>query len=160
MALDVAVPTPPDITNRGVPGTFDVDAVAGSDQNLRRDELEGILRAGAWRQGFEEWAQYSDLSATAVELAVELGLFRALDFFWDFEARRLRYVVPAVPETWDDRAGPEGIPASTLQEELDDLARTVSEIIATDYVDWGEAEAKDLVWGVETFGQVPTEEEE
>ena len=159
MTLDVAVPTPPDITNRGVPETFDMDAVAGSDQNLRRDELEEVLGEGAWQEGFDEWAQYSDLSEVDVELAVELGLFRALDFFWDFETDRLRYVVPAVPETWDDRAGPDGIPAVTLQEELDDLARTVSEIIATDYVDWGDAEAEDLVWGVETFGQVPTEEE-
>jgi len=160
MALDVALPTPPDITNRGVPEKFDVDVLAGSDLDLRREELEAVLRDGAWREGFEEWAQYTDLSERDAELAEELGLFRALDFFWDFETDRLRYVVPAVPEAWDDRAGSDGVPTSTLQEELDDLGRTVSEIVATDYVDWGEGESSDLVWGVESFGQVPTAEGE
>jgi hypothetical protein len=160
MALDVAVPTPPDITNRTVPEMVNLDALPGSDLDLRRAELERILREGAWREGFEEWAQYTDLSEADVGVAVELGLFRGLDFFWDGEAERLRYVVPAVPEEWDERTGPDGVPASRLQEELDELAQTVSESIATDYVAWGEAESSDLVWGVETFGQVPTVERE
>lgn len=157
MALDASVPTQPDLTNRGLPAALDPGADSG---NLHRAELEAVLADGAWREGVAEWAQYTELNPADVELAEALGLFRSLDFYWDDVADRLRYVVPAVPEDWDDRAGSEGVSRAILQEELDGLGRTVAEIIATDYVDWGEGEPADLVWGVEAYGQVFTGERE
>ena len=153
MAIDTTVPTPPDLTNRPTPD----DLQEASDLDLRRRDLEGILGEGAWQEAVDEWAQYTDCTAADVERAEELGLFRALDFYWEAEADRLRYVAPAVPEEWVE-ADEDRLDATFLQEELDDLGRLVAETIARDYVDWGESEAADLVWGVDTFGQVPTDE--
>jgi hypothetical protein len=160
MAPDVDLPTPPDLTNRGIPDELDADEGVVGERDLHRAELERVLDEGAWREGFEEWAEYTDLSETDVQQAEAVGLFRALDLFWDPDAERLRYQVPEVPGDWDDRVGGEGSPASTVQQELDELGRTVAETIATDYVDWGAAEPADLVWSVQTFGQVPTRERE
>ncbi|MFB6153903.1 MAG: hypothetical protein ABEJ27_06590 [Halodesulfurarchaeum sp.] len=156
MALDVDVPTPPDLTNRGLPPGLSIAETAGDVQDLRRGELESVLGEGAWREAFEEWAQYTDLSATDIEHATTIGLFRAFDFFWDPDARRLRYVTPAIPEDWTDA---EAVSApDVVQAELDDFGRTVAETITSGYIDWGEA-SSDLVWGVDSFGQVPTGEE-
>lgn len=157
MTSDIELPTPPDLTNRGTPVDLDLDETDPLETDLRREELEEILLDGAWREGFEEWAQYTTVSDSDVRLAADLGLFHAFDFFWDFDMGRLRYVTPAVPVDWDDRPD-SGVSASTLQTELDDLGRAVAETIAAEYVDWGEEESSDLVWGVETFGQVPPEE--
>lgn len=156
MALDPPAPTPPDITNRGLPAALEADA--GDD--LRRDDIEEILLDGAWQEAVDEWEQYTDLSASDIELAEERGLFHGLDFFWDGNAGRLRYVVPRVPEEWDSLAGPDGIDAGILQTELDDLGRIVAETIMTDYVDWGDGESSDFVWDVPSFGQMPTGEGE
>ncbi|WP_340101442.1 hypothetical protein [Salinibaculum salinum] len=159
MVIDVDVPTPPDITNRGIPDTVDSDAVT-SEISLRREELEKILRQNAWQEGFEEWWQYTDLSEADIQWAEELSLFHAFDFFWDSEAGRLRYVTPAVPDEWGDDAEEAVSPASVVQSELGELGDTVAETIATNYVDWGERELSDPVWSVDSFGQVPTRDEE
>lgn len=136
MALDVDVPTPPDLTNRGVPAELaDSEAVTG-EGDLRREELEAALDESAWTEGFNEWAHYTDLTETDVRVADEAGLFRELDFFYDPDAERLRYVVPAVPGDWDTRVGDDGSSAGTVANELDDLGRTVAETVALDYVDW------------------------
>jgi hypothetical protein len=153
MAIDTTVPRPPDLTNRPTPA----DLQEASEVDVRRREIDGILGEGAWQEALDEWAQYTDCTAADVERAEALGLFRALDFYWDAEADRLRYVVPAVPDEWAE-ADEDCLDATSLQEELDDLGHLVAETIARDYVDWGEAEAGDLVWGVDTFGQVPTDE--
>ena len=159
MVIDVDVPTPPDITNRGIPDAIDADNVT-SESDLRREELEQILRNNAWQEGFEEWWQYTDLSEEDIQRAVELDLFHAFDFFWDNETRRLRYVTPAVPGEWDDDDTETVSTASVVQSELDDLGHIVAETMTTNYVDWGDIELSDPVWSVETFGQVPTREEE
>lgn len=157
MNQDIDVPVPPDITNRGLPEQFDADEPV-DESDLRRGDLESVLRSGAWREGFDEWAQYTELDRSDVDDAHRLGLFGAFDFYWDGDGERLRYVVPEVPESWDERADEASVTRTILQGELDDLGRTVAETIATDYVDWGDEERDDLVWGVESFGQVPTEE--
>jgi hypothetical protein len=189
MALDVDLPTPPDLTNRGLPDAPDAESVstggdgpesvsagedgpesvsAGEDgpesvapeeADLRRAELEYALGDGAWREGFAEWAEYTDLSAADVRLAETLNLFRALDLFWDAGAERLRYRGPAIPTDWDDRVGDEGSPAALVRSELDDLGRTVAETIVADYVDWGTAAPVDMVWVAETFDETPPGEE-
>jgi len=156
MDLDTEVPTPPDLTNRGLPADFEFADGLSDASDLRREDLEEILRDGAWQAAFEEWAQYTDLGASDVEYAADLGLFKAFDFFWDPDAGRLRYVTPAVPADWD---GPDRQPRNIVQADLDDLGRAVAETIMAEYVDWGSDESDDLVWGVETFGQVPTGEE-
>lgn len=160
MASDIDVPTPPDVTNRGTPAQFADETAPRRELDLRRADIEAILEEGAWRDGFDEWAQYTDLEKADVAQAEELGLFRAVDFYWDFEAGRLRYVVPAVPAEWDERAGDDRTSASALQGDLDDLARTVAETIASDYVDWGEAGPSDLVSSADGYGQVPDEADE
>lgn len=156
MALDIDVPSPPDLTNRGDSAQFDPVNAAGSAVDQRRQELESILRDGAWLEAWEEWAQYTDLSEADVERAEEMGLFGSFDFFWDTEDDRLRYVTPTVPDEWDDRTGAGDVSASIARTELADLGRTVAETIASHYVDWGTGEPSDIVWSVDTFGQSPT----
>jgi len=159
MTLDIDVPTPPDVTNRGVPDAIDAAEVPGSEMTLRREEIEQALRDGAWREGFEQWAGFTDLTEGDVRRADEAELFRSFDFYWDPTEERLRYVTPAVPTDWDDRVDG-GTSGTILQSELDDLGRTVAETIVEDYVDLGDGEPVDLVWSVETFGQIQPGEEE
>lgn len=156
--MDYEVPTPPDLTNRPVPTVIDPDAVE-SAVDLRRDELEAILREGAWQEAFDEWAEYTDLTEADLRRAADLDLFQAFDFFWDGEAERLRYETPAIPADWGGVVGESLTPAGVVGTELDDLGRIVAETIASRYVDWGSEEPADLVWSVDTFGQVPTGEE-
>jgi hypothetical protein len=158
MATDIEVPTPPDITNRGIPDSID-SAMVTSEIDLRREELEQILRQNAWQEGFEEWWHYSDLSEADIERVRELQLFRAFDFFWDSEAGRLRYVSPAIPDEWDGHTEGTLSPASTVQSELADLGDIVSETITSDYLDWGDTTLSDPVWSRDSFGQVPTRDQ-
>lgn len=53
MAVDVDIPYPPDLTNRGTPSSLDTESL-DSPSDLRREELEGLLRDGAWRESFAE----------------------------------------------------------------------------------------------------------
>ena len=153
MGLDVDIPEPPQLSNRGVPSEF--EAVGGAG-DLRRDELEGVLDAGAWNEAFEEWAEYTDLTAEEFAIAQSLGLVEELDVFWDPTDARLRVEVPAVPEDWADRVDeappdPAGL-AWKLEYELADLGETLLEMLEDGYVDWGSEESEDVVWSEETFG--------
>jgi hypothetical protein len=158
MPRDLDVPTPPDLTTRGTPPQFEDEDAPASELDLRREELEALLAEGAWRDGFDEWAQDTDLRGLDVMTADDLGLFRSMDFYWDDDAEGLRYVPPPVPEDWDERAGKGAVSASTLQGELDDLGRTVAETVAMDYTDWGAADPEEVVWKVED-GEAALEDE-
>lgn len=156
MSFDVEVPEPPELTNRGAPADFEAVEVEGGAADFRRGELESILRSGAWREAFEEWAQYTDLTATEIEVLADLGLFEAIDVFWDPGEERLRAAAPRLPP--DVESLPSAIDEqdrSSFDTALMDLAEVLVELLASEYVDWGGTAVDDYVWSVETFGQAP-----
>lgn len=155
MALDVPVPDPPDLSNRGEPTAFrEVEAV-GSEVDFRRAELEEVFHDGAWREAFAEWWTYTDLSESDLEAVTELGLFKAFDFYWDSADERLRFDAPTVPEDVDADALPDEVNAerTTINTSLEEFGQTVVELVVDAYLDWSEAEPSDYVWDEETFGE-------
>ncbi|MFB6124146.1 MAG: hypothetical protein ABEJ78_11895 [Haloferacaceae archaeon] len=169
MALDVDVPMPPDLTNRGVPAAFEALDVAGGESDFRREAVETALRDGAWREGFDEWAEYTDLSESEFRALAELGLFRAFDFYWDPEDERLRYDAPGLPGDWREQVSSAVVSAleseadsgsvdSRVNAELDELGHTVLETLDDLYADWSGGE--DVVWDAESFGHGTTEREQ
>ena len=131
MALDVEIPDPPDLTNRGTPRDFEV-ADSGGTPDFHREDLEALLHDTAWTMGFEEWLDRTDLTADHVDVVASLGLFQELDFYWDPADERLRDDAPSVPEDWRDReetAHLDSSDVSLVRSELQDLARTVREAL-------------------------------
>jgi hypothetical protein len=154
MGLDVAVPEPPDLSNRGMPRGFELlDETPGS-ADFHREELEDLLQEGAWREGFNEWAEYTDLDETQVRVVSDLGLFQAFDFYWDPTDDRLRFDAPSVPDDWRKRTATASLDSSTvsmIDTELQDLGRAVQETLE-DFLERSE-ETSTHTWGEETFGQ-------
>lgn len=120
MTLDVSRPDPPALRSHPDPDTIEDDGPT-EDDSLRRDELESVLEDGAWREGFEEWAAYTDLSEREFEVLRERGLFDAFGFAWDVSAEAIDYDVPPVPADIGDTAT-----VSRMDAELDDLGRAVA----------------------------------
>jgi hypothetical protein len=147
MALTVETPTPPDLTNRPLPSDVDPADVLDGSNDLRREELEEALQDGAWSEGFQEWAAYTDLTEEEYHAIYDHGLLDRLDFYWDPTTERLRYAVPAVTGALADDDL-----AARAESELDDLGRTVVEQLADAYLDWGETDAGEADWSEETFG--------
>ncbi|WP_191967172.1 MULTISPECIES: hypothetical protein [Haloferax] len=142
MALDVENPSPPDMTNRGVPTELDLTETYGIESDFRREELQEYLHDGAWKEAFEEWTEYTDLSDTEYEQVLELGLIEQLDFFWDPVEERLQSVVPDMPDEW-----PRGIDISSkVRTELSDLGDAVTEMLEDGYVDWGTKGRSEKAW--------------
>ncbi|WP_433629404.1 hypothetical protein [Halomicrococcus sp. NG-SE-24] len=154
MSLDVDLPEPPDLSNRGMPREFEwLEETSGSEE-FHREALEDWLQDGAWKEGFNEWAEYTDLDEKQVRAVDDLGLFQAFDFYWDPTDDRLRYDAPSVPDDWRERDATESFDSSTvsmIDAELQNLGRTVQEMLE-DYLERSE-EASDYVWSEETFGQ-------
>jgi hypothetical protein len=150
MALDVAPPEPPHLSNRGVPNEFEAVETVDNAAGLRREELESILRDGAWQEAFNEWAEYTDLSEAEFRTLDDLGLFGALDFYWDPEDGSLRFDSPLS----DGAAEFEGLASldrslrDVAETELRDLGRTVVEMLEDAYT--GEPAAWDD-WSAATF---------
>ncbi|MHB9286791.1 hypothetical protein ACKVMT_07095 [Halobacteriales archaeon Cl-PHB] len=148
MTLDVPVPEPPDLSNRGRPKGFDWEEseTLGSEEFYRED-LEDLLQEGAWREGFEEWAEYTDLDEEEVRVVDDLGLFQAFDFYRDPTDDHLRFDAPTVPEDWRGRDVTEQFDSSwvsAINGELHDLGRAVHETLQSylpqtgDASDWSE----------------------
>jgi len=148
MVLDVETPNPPDLTNRGKPSEFEPSGALDSTSDLRRGELEEILRDGAWNEAFQEWAAYADLTEDEYRTVHDFGLVDRLDLYWDPDEERLRFEVPALPAELADQ---EAL-ASRVTSELTDLGRTVIEMLEDAYVDWGAGETETESWSAETFG--------
>jgi hypothetical protein len=146
MTLDVEVPEPPDLTNRGVPDGFQAVNAVGVDDEFRREGLESALRDGAWQEAFDEWAEYTDLTEDQFEAIRDRGFFREFDLFWDPEEERLRATTPTVPET-------DAFDTDTVDAALSDLADTVLEMLDDAYAEYWSDEAEDVVWDESTFGQ-------
>ncbi|KTG13644.1 hypothetical protein [Haloferax profundi] len=147
MVLDVETPGSPDLTNRGTPSELDASEVIEGESDLRRGELEGFFRDGAWSEAFNEWAEYTDLSESEYELVREEGLIEQMDFYWDPVTESLQFEVPVVPE---------GDVASKIRTELTDLGQTVVEMLEDGYVDWNEKNHSEMVWSEEKSSEEPT----
>lgn len=153
MALDVAVPEPPDLSARGRPRDFEWDDETRGSEDFRREELEALLQDGAWREGFEEWAQYTDLNEAEFHIVDTLGLFQAFDFYWHPTDDRLRVDAPSVPDDWRSREATAEVDSSTVSQidgALEDLGRAVQEALEG-YLDRSEA-SSDATWGEDAYG--------
>ena len=154
MALDVEVPEPPDLSNRGMPHEFELQDETLGSEDFYREDLEDLLQEGAWKEGFNEWTEYTDLDEEHVRIVSDLGLFQAFDFYWDPTEDRLRFDAPMIPDDWRERDATESFDSSTvsmIDAALQDLGRTVYETLE-DYLERNE-EASDFGWGRETYGK-------
>ncbi|MFB6102198.1 MAG: hypothetical protein ABEJ73_06490 [Haloplanus sp.] len=145
MALDVEVPEPPDLTNRSVPDGFEATDELGGPSEFHREDLEEILRDGAWQEAFREWAAYTDLTDQEYRTLREHGLLAELDIYWNPTEERLRFEVPPFPDDVGDE-----VAESLLRAELTDLGHAVVEMIEDAY--W-EGEPH---WAEEVFDEEPT----
>lgn len=153
MALDVEVPEPPDLTNRGMPQDFEWQEETLGSEDFYREDLEDLLQDGAWKEGFNEWAEYTDLDEEQFQLVDDLGLFQAFDFYWNPIDERLGFDAPTVPDDWRERDATESLDSSTvsrLDTALQDLGRAVHEMLEH-YLERND-ESSDYGWGEDTFG--------
>ncbi|ELY65983.1 hypothetical protein [Natronococcus jeotgali] len=129
------------------------DETLGSE-DFYREDLEDLLEEGAWKEGFNEWTEYTNLDEKQVRIVSDLGLFQAFDFYWDPTEDRLRFDAPTVSDDWQERdatASLDPSTVSTIDGELADLGRTVREVLE-DYLERND-EASDYGWGEETYGK-------
>jgi hypothetical protein len=153
MALDVAVPDPPDLSNRGKPRDFEVQEETLGSEDFYREDIEDLLQEGAWSEGFNEWTEYTDLDEEQVRIVDDFGLFQTFDFYWDPTDDRLRFDAPTLPDDWRERDATESLDSGTvsmIDAALQDLGRAVYETLA-DYLERND-EATDVGWGDETYG--------
>lgn len=104
MALDVEVPEPPDLSNRGMPRGFELQDETLGSEDFYREDLEDLLQEGAWKEGFNEWTEYTNLDEEQARIVSDLGLFQAFDFYWDqpktaFESLPRRFRMAGGSET-------------------------------------------------------------
>lgn len=132
MTLDVEVPDSPPLRgpqSRGEYASIDMTDQEPADDH-RREEIGAVLREGAWRDAFEEWAEHTFLSETEFATVSDLGLLERFDFYWDPTTDEVGYRAPTVPgeatDRFDDVQGVEGA--------LDSLGRVVSEVLENDYL--------------------------
>jgi len=154
MALDIDVPEPPDLSNRGMPREFEWQDETLGSEDFYREDIEDLLQEGAWKEGFNEWTEYTNLDAEQVQIVSDLGLFQALDFYWDPTEDRLRFDAPRIPDDWREQDVTESLDSSTvsmIDGELDDLGRAIQEVLE-DYLERND-EASDYGWGEETYGK-------
>lgn len=141
MTLDVEIPDPPTLGEISDPEEYEAieadDEEGGDiDQDVRREELNVLLREGAWEEAFEEWAAHTYLTEAEFEVAVELGLIDEFDFYWDPTTDDVDYRAPTLPEDLPNFVidALEDGDIEAIDEELAALARTVSERLE-EYVD-------------------------
>lgn len=134
MTLDADVPNPPSLDRPQDPDPTTYEAVEPEDEpvgdDYRRDELAAALEAGAWADAFEEWRGTTYLSATEYRTALERGLIDGIDLYWNRAAEDVGYRVPEVSD--DAAVDPDA--AQSIREELDSLARIVTERLEEDYL--------------------------
>lgn len=150
MGLDVEPPEPPDLTNRGLPRGLDIETGVGG-YDLHREELEDILREGAWTEAVNEWAEYTDLTESEYRTLQDRELFQALDVYWDPTESVVRFELPVLSEEFPDE--PELRERALL--ELSDLGDTLLELLEESYVDWDEP-GTGPSWTNEAFSEEPT----
>jgi len=153
MGLDVAVPEPPDLSNRGMPREFEWEEETLGSEEFYREDLEDLLQEGAWKEGFNEWSEYTDLDEAHVRIVDDLGLFQAFDFFRDPTDGRLRFDAPTMPDDWRERDATESLESGTvsmIDAALQDLGRAVQETLE-DYI-VRDDDASEADWSEDLFG--------
>ncbi|MFC6988715.1 hypothetical protein ACFQJD_08305 [Haloplanus sp. GCM10025708] len=138
MSLDVETPAPPEL-NAVDPNEYE-DATVAADADYRRDELESLLREGAWEDAFETWAAEADVDEREWAVVEDLNLVSRFDFFWDDFADRVGYHAPGIPEDWRERDVHPDLDSwgmvSSINAGLTELGQLVCEILKEDYIDW------------------------
>ena len=154
MAIDIEAPEPPDLSNRGMPREFEWQEETLGSEDFYREDIEDLLQEGAWKEGFNEWAEYTNLDEEHVRIVSDLGLFQAFDFYWDPTEDRLRFDPPSIPDDWRERDATASLDSGTvsmIDGELGDLGQAVQEVLE-DYLERND-EASDYGWGEETYGK-------
>ncbi|AGN02518.1 hypothetical protein L593_12895 [Salinarchaeum sp. Harcht-Bsk1] len=138
MTLDVEIPDPPTLHGPQDPGDYDsveeIDAHPG--EQPERDTLATALESGAWGEAFDDWCQETYLSEEQFQAVLDLGLIEGFDFYLNPSAGDVGYRSPTVP---DDLPAPydetfERSDRQDVVEALDELGRTVSEVLENDYL--------------------------
>jgi hypothetical protein len=138
MGLDVDVPPPPELAAVD-PNDYD-DAEVVGDTDYKRDELETLLRDGAWDRAFEEWADRTSLDEREFDIVTDLEMLKQFDFFWDAFAERVGYHAPGIPEDWKERDYHPDLDSwgtvSGINAALTELGQTVCDVLKDEYIDW------------------------
>lgn len=139
MPLDVEVPDPPRLRGGQNPGDYDaVDEVADpSGDQAGRQQLADALEAGAWAEAFDDWRQETFLTEEQYRAALEVGVLEELDFTVNPSAGDVGYRAPSVSadrlqEVSEDFGRSD---AQDVEEALDELGRTASEVLENDYLE-------------------------
>jgi hypothetical protein len=142
----VSVPEPPTVYRETRDEEYVTDASKRADIQEYFDGMEN-----AWEEGFSEWASETTLTEDEYRLLTDLDLLETLDWSWDETAGRVTYETGRIPADWKTLPEFDAIDSwstvSAINEELDELGRTVAGILTDYYVAW---EAEDRV--VKTFG--------
>ncbi|MFC7186990.1 hypothetical protein [Halorubrum yunnanense] len=146
MTLDVPTPDRPELEEMD-PNEYD-DADVVGDTDYKRDEIEELLRQGAWEDAFTEWADGTDLDEREFEILTDLDMIQQFDFFWDGFAERVGYHAPGIPEDWKERNYHPDLDSwgttSGINAALTQLGQTVCDVLKDEYIDWeSEYEAPD-----------------
>ena len=153
MSLNVDPPAPPELQQTDPNEYEDADVVGDTD--YKRDELETLLREGAWEDAFSEWAAETDMDEAEFRIVDELEMIQQYDFFWDSFAERVGYHAPGIPEDWKERDYHPDLASwgtvSAINAGLTELGQITCDVLKNDYIDWEtEYEAPDDLPDFET----------
>ncbi|MFC6872867.1 hypothetical protein [Halobellus marinus] len=138
MSLNVDVPAPPELEEMD-PNDYE-DAEVVGDTDYKREEIEQLLRDGAWEEAFTDWAARTDLDEDDFAIVTDLALLREFDFFWDSFAERVGYHAPGIPEDWKERNYHPDLDSwgsvSAINAGLTELGQTVCDVLKDEYITW------------------------
>lgn len=138
MTLDVDVPTPPELEQVD-PNDYE-DAEVVGDTDYKRDELEALLRDGAWAEAFTEWAEGTPLDEAEFDIVTDLDMIQRFDFFWDSFAERVGYHAPGIPEDWKEREYHPDLDSwgtvSGINAAMTELGQLVCDVLKDEYIEW------------------------
>jgi len=139
VTLSVETPPVPELRDAVDPEEYD-DADVVGDADYRRDDLEALLREGAWADAFAAWSASTDVTEDEWRIALELDLLSGFDFFWDDFADRVGYHAPGIPEDWKEREVHPDVDSwktvSSINAGLTELGQTVCDVLKDDYITW------------------------
>jgi hypothetical protein len=138
MTLDVEVPPPPELEQIDPNEYEDADVVGDTD--YKRDEIEALLRDGAWAEAFTQWADDTGMDEREFDIVTDLDMLRQFDFFWDSFAERVGYHAPGIPEDWKERDYHPDLDSwgtvSSINAGLTELGQIVCDVLLDDYIEW------------------------
>ncbi|MFD1633854.1 hypothetical protein ACOZ4L_13545 [Haloplanus ruber] len=138
MSLDVPVPEPPELEEIDPNEYEDADVVG--DTEYKREEIEALLREGAWEAAFEAWADTTDIDEREFGIVTDLKMLRQFDFFWDAFAERVGYHAPGIPEDWKEREYHPELDSwgtvSGINAAMTELGQMACDVLLDEYIDW------------------------